>query len=97
MTASHHLGTIRASCTNFGISIEDMLVVKALKEIDRQIMVQHVFRNRCMVQDLVPFLRAIGTSRSLETLEFVFEERLGKIAPSWVLMTGSNPSIVTRI
>ena len=32
-----------------------------------------------MVQDMVPFLRVTRISRSLEALEFVFEERIGKL------------------
>ena len=50
-----------------------------------------------MVQDLVPFLKAMRISRSFETLKFVFEEKLGKTIPSWVLITGSNFWIVVGV
>ena len=67
MIASLYLRTTRASCIDFGIATEDMLVVKALKELNN-LWYDTYLKIGCMVQDLVPFLRATGISRSLEAV-----------------------------
>ena len=96
MIASLYLRTTRASYVDFGIATEDMLVVKALKELDN-LWYDTYLKIGCMVQDLVPFLRATGISRSLEVLESEIEEKIGKIVPSWVPMTSFDSWIVAKV
>ena len=96
MIASLYLRTTRASCIDFGIATEDMLVVKALKELEN-LWYDTYLKIGCMVQDLVPFLRATGISRSLKVLESELEERIGKTVPSWVPMTSFDSWIVARV
>ena len=74
MIAFLYLGTTKTSYIDFGISTEDMLVVKSLKELDN-LWYDTYLEIGCMAHDLVPFLRAMIISRSLEALVFIFEER----------------------
>ena len=64
-TTFFHLGIVRASCIDLKISTQEMLVVKVQKEEDKPLYNTKWDMGR-MVQDLKPYLRAIGKSRFLK-------------------------------